>query len=99
MNSDDKKNLSSSEMPPGALFSSFLMGLASATLIEMGIIEDPALNKKRKDKSAAAQHIDMLCVLREKTRGNLDPHEKDLLDRAISDLQLEFAKVFKGDSK
>lgn len=80
-----------------ALFSSFLMGLASAALIEMGIVEDPTTKKKHKNKDAAAQHIDMLCVIREKTRGNLDAHEKDLLDRAISDLQIEFAKVFKGE--
>ena len=99
MNSDDKKHLSSSGVPPGALFSSFLMGLASAALIEMGVVEDPSTNKKRQDKSAAAQHIDMLCVLREKTRGNLDAHEKELLERAISDLQIEFAKTFKGVAK
>jgi hypothetical protein len=99
MSSDDKKDLSSSEVPAGALFSSFLMGLASAALIEMGAVEDPSNQQKRKNKDAAKQHIDMLCVLRDKTRGNLDAHEKELLDRAIADLQLEFAKVFKGDQK
>lgn len=77
-----------------AIFSSFLMGLASAALIEMGAVDDPATQKKRKDRDTARQHIDLLCVLREKTRGNLEHQEKELLDRAISDLQLEFARVF-----
>lgn len=79
-----------------ALFSSFLMGLASAALIEMGAVEDPVSKTKRQNKEAAKQHIDMLCVIRDKTRGNLEPHEKELLDRAIADLQIEFAKVFSG---
>ncbi|HVJ66195.1 MAG TPA: DUF1844 domain-containing protein [Bdellovibrionota bacterium] len=90
---------SGNKIPQAALFSSFLMGLVSAALIEMGVLEDPTTKKKRQDKDAASQHIDMLCVLRDKTRGNLDTHEKELLDRAISDLQIEFAKLFKGDSK
>lgn len=91
MNSDDSQNV--------ALFSSFLMGLASAAFIEMGVIEDPSTKKKRQDRDAAKQHIDLLCVLRAKTVGNLEPREKELLDRAISDLQIEFAKIFVTEKK
>jgi len=76
-----------------ALFSTFVMGLASATMIELGLLEDPVEKKKRVRKEQARQHIDLLSMLQEKTRGNLDSHEKDLLDRVVVDLKLQFAKV------
>lgn len=74
-------------------FSTFVIGMASAALIEMGAIEDPIQKKKRSNKEAARQHIDMLCMLQEKTRGNLTSDEKELLDRALTDLKLQFAKT------
>jgi len=80
---------------PPALFSSFLMSLASAALIEMGAMEDPVTKTSKKNKDSAAQHVDLLLVMREKTKGNLEVPEKELLDKIISDLQLEFAKSFK----
>jgi hypothetical protein len=76
-----------------ALFSTFVMGLASATLIELGLIEDPLTKTKRVNKEAARQHIDILAMLQDKTRGNLSSDEKDLLERALTDLRLQFAKA------
>jgi hypothetical protein len=76
-----------------ALFSNLVMGLASAALIEMGVVEDPSTAKKRLRKEQARQHIDMLSMLQEKTRGNLSDDEKLLIDRAITDLKLQFAKL------
>jgi hypothetical protein len=76
-----------------ALFSTFVMGLASATMIELGLLEDPIEKKKRLRKDQARQHIDLLSMLQHKTRGNLDTHEKELLERVIVDLKLQFAKI------
>lgn len=80
-------------MEAPALFSNFIMGLASATLIELGVVEDPTSKTKRVRKDQARQHIDLLEMLREKTRGNLSPEESGLLDRALTDLKLQFARV------
>ncbi len=79
------------EMP--ALFSTFIMSLSSAAMIEMGLIEDPSSKKIRKNKSAAKTHIDLLAMLQQKTIGNLSPEEKQLLDTALTDLKLNFAKM------
>jgi hypothetical protein len=76
-----------------AIFSTFIMGLASAAMIEMGQLEDPIENKRRTRKDEARRHIDLLIVLKEKTLGNLDSNEKELLDRVLVDLKLQFAKL------
>lgn len=76
-----------------ALFSNFVMGLASAALIEMGIVADPSTGKTRLRKEQAMQHIDMLAMLQEKTRGNLSADEKTLIERAITDLKMQFVKI------
>ncbi len=78
-----------------ALFSSFIMSLASAAMLEMGIIEDPADGKKRTRLPEARQHIDLLAMLQQKTRGNLDENEKQLLERMLVDLKFQFAKLNK----
>ncbi len=85
--------------PQLALFSTFVMSLASATLIELGVIEDPATKKKRVQKEIARQHIDLLSMFQEKTKGNLSPDEKDLIDHVLTDLRLQFVKNTDGGNK
>ena len=77
-------------------FSTFILSLASATFIDMGVIEDPQTKTKKKDLSSAKQHIDLLQMLQEKTRGNLDDEERGLLERILRDLRLQFVKVSEG---
>jgi hypothetical protein len=83
--------MTTSQMP--APFSTFVMGLASAALIEMGVIEDPVSKKKRTNRDHARQHIELLTMLQEKTKGNLTAEEKILLDQAVTDLKLQFARM------
>ena len=92
--------MSSSESPSNdfsknspALFSTFVMGLASAAMIEMGLVEDPFEGKKRVRKDQARQNIDILIMLQKKTLGNLDANEKELLDKVLVDLKFQFAKL------
>ncbi len=75
------------------MFSNFIMGLASAVLIELGVIEDPITKKRRVQKTMAKQHIEILSMLEEKTRGNLSTDEKELLERVLRDVKLAFAKA------
>ena len=74
-------------------FSTFILSLASATFIEMGVVEDPQTQKKKMDLSSAKQHIDLLQMLQEKTRGNLDDEERGLLERILRDVRLQFVKA------
>lgn len=74
-------------------FSTFVLSLASATFIELGLVEDPLSNKKQTNLSAAKQHIDMLQILQDKTRGNLDDEERGLLERILRDVRLQYVKA------
>jgi len=75
------------------MFSNFVMGLATAVLIELGVVEDPLTKKKRFQKDHARQHIEILEMLEKKTRGNLDAEEKGLLENVLRDVKLAFAKA------
>lgn len=76
-----------------ALFSTFVMGLASAALIELGVVDDPQTKKKRHNRLLAKQHIDYLQMLKDKTKGNLDDNENKLIDSVLTDLKLHFVKA------
>lgn len=80
------------------MFSNFVMGLASAALIELGVVEDPITRKKRVQREMAKQHIEILSMLEEKTRGNLSADEKELLERALRDVRMAFAKTSESGS-
>ncbi|MBS1984676.1 MAG: DUF1844 domain-containing protein [Bdellovibrionales bacterium] len=75
------------------MFSSFVMGLASATLIELGMMEDPITKKKRHQPQLAQQHVEILQMLEQKTRGNLTEDERQLLEKVLRDVKLAFAKA------
>ena len=73
-------------------FSTFILSLASATFIELGLVEDPHTNEKRKNLPIAKQHIDLIQILQDKTRGNLDDEERGLLERVLRDVKLQYVK-------
>ena len=67
----------------------FIM-LASSAVMAMGDAPDPATGQVRVDPAMAAESIDLLLLLREKTEGNRTPTETQLLDELIYDLQLRY---------
>ncbi len=83
----------STATPQGVNFSTFVLSLASATFIELGLVEDPLSKQKHKDLSSAKQHIELLEMLVEKTRGNLDDEERGLLERILRDVRLQYVKA------
>jgi hypothetical protein len=44
----------------------------------------------------AKHHIDMLGVIEEKTRGNLNKEEQEMLDSALHELRMLFVQVSKN---
>src|SRR5688572_19417888 len=57
--------------PERTMFNEFLMGIASSAFIYLGLVEHPATGRRQVDMGAAKESIDMLVMLREKTKGNL----------------------------
>ena len=50
------------------------------------------------DLDAAAQLIELLAMLEEKTRGNLTAEERQLLDQVLFELRMRFVEAKKGQS-
>ena len=67
-------------------FASFLVSLGSSALVHLGEIPDPATGAPTPDLMLARHTIDVLGLLQEKTKGNLDDDEHKLLDALLVEL-------------
>jgi hypothetical protein len=77
--------------PEGAIsFSTFVLSLASTTMIHLGEAPNPETGKAAADLLMARQTLDLLALLREKTRGNLSADEEQLFASVLTDLRLKF---------
>lgn len=77
---------------PQVTFSTFVFSLSSSALVHLGEVPDPSTQKLEKDLPLAKQIIDTLAMLQEKTKGNLDKDEEQLLQTVLYDLRLRFVK-------
>lgn len=77
-------------------FSSFVMSFATQALMQLGEIDPPAGVSIPKDSRAAQQTIDILSMLQEKTKGNLDQREATLIEDILHNLRITFIKATKG---
>ncbi len=57
----------------------------------LGKISNPLTGKAEVNLAAAKNTVDILMLLREKSRNNLTPEEAKLLSAVIADLQLNYA--------
>jgi len=74
-------------------FTAFLLGLASTALIHLGAEPDPETQKPQVDLTLARETLDLLGMLREKTRGNLSVEEERLFASLLAELQLRFVEA------
>ena len=79
--------------PERTLFNEFLMGIASSAFIYLGLVEHPATGRRQVDMTAAKESIDMLVMLREKTKGNLTHGEEKFFDDLLSDLKMQYVSM------
>ncbi|MCG6538370.1 MAG: DUF1844 domain-containing protein, partial [Syntrophales bacterium LBB04] len=57
-----------------------------------GDFPDPETKQADKNLTAAKQIIDTLSMLKEKTEGNLDENEQNLIDGALYELRMRYVK-------
>jgi len=74
--------------PGKADFSSFIISMSSSAYIYLGMIEDPISKKKEINLQAAKQMIDIISMLKEKTKGNLEISEERLISGILYELQM-----------
>jgi Domain of unknown function (DUF1844) len=74
-------------------FATFIVGLSTEALAALGEMPDPATGRSARDFGAAQQLIDIIGMLREKTRGNLDRDEESLIDAILFDLRMKYVEL------
>ena len=74
-------------------FSELVRMLASQALMYMGQFPDPQTGKAMVALDLAKAHIDLLGVLDEKTKGNLDDEESTMLTGMLHELRASFVEL------
>src|SRR5262249_54752332 len=91
------------EHPESALppldFSTFLLSLASSAMVNLGKVPAPGVTGVRQDLPSAKQIIDILGILEEKTRGNLEQAEERLLQSLLYDLRVHYCDATAAAAK
>lgn len=94
--SKEKKAAASEEAPSAEQknfelnFSTFMLSLTSSAFYHLGDIPDPATGQKQENLPAVKQTIDILLMLQEKTKNNLDAEEAKLMEQLIYELQIKY---------
>ena len=71
-------------------FATFVVSLASSAMLHLGEVPNPASGSIEKNLPLARNTIDLLDILQDKTQGNLDGEERQLLDTVLADLRLKY---------
>ncbi len=77
----------------GLLFTSFVAMLTTSAMQQLGKLPNPLTGKAEVQLDAAQWTIDVLVMLRDKMRGNLNKEEQKILNDAITTLQLNFVET------
>lgn len=80
---------------PEISFSTFVISLSTQALMHLGEMANPLSGKVETDIPVAKQLIDIIGVLRDKTRGNLDSGEEKLIDEVLFDLRMRYVEAVK----
>ena len=76
-------------------FSTFVLGLASTAVIHLGEAPHPETGKPEVDLDLAQESLELLSLLRQKTRGNLTADEERFFDNLLADLRMRFVAASK----
>ena len=76
-----------------ASFANFMMSIASNAASSLGMMEHPVTHKREVDLELGKHWIDVLGMLEKKTRGNLSPQEKQILESLLSDLRMQYVSL------
>lgn len=87
------------EMPGAqdpASFVNFLSTLATNAAAALGAVPHPATGQRSLDLDSGKYWLDILSMLREKTKNNLHPQENRLLEGLLGDLRMQYVHLVKA---
>ena len=70
-----------------------VIGLQSTAWMALGKVQNPQTGKSEVNLPMAKDCIDTLLMLKEKTKNNLAPTEKGLLENALQELEINYLEV------
>jgi hypothetical protein len=73
-------------------FTSFVMSLATQTMVQMGEMQPPPGMEIPVDVESARQTIDILAMLQRKTRGNLSSEEVRFMEEVLHTLRMSYVR-------
>lgn len=74
-------------------FKTLVFSFRMNALVQLGVLANPGTGKTDKDIQGAKQSIDILEILNEKTKGNLDAEESQLLEASLYELKMSYLKL------
>jgi hypothetical protein len=81
-------------------FTAFVLSLASTAAIHFGDLVDPGSGQRSEPNlEGAAQMIEILALLDQKTRGNLTAEERQVLEQVLYELRVRFVQVSGGGKR
>ena len=84
----------------GLTFSGFILSLATTAAVHFGDIADPNTGERAEPNlAAAAQMIELIAMLQERTKGNLIEPEERLMDDLLYELRLRFVQAQQGEKR
>jgi uncharacterized protein DUF1844 len=88
-------------MPEPALsFTAFVLSLASTAAIHFGDLPDPVSGEPGEPNlDGAAQMIEILSLLENKTKGNLTAEERQVLEQVLYELRMRFVEATGGGKR
>lgn len=88
-------------MPDPALsFTGFILSLATTAAVHFGDLPDPATGQTlAQNLDGAAQMIEILSLLEQKTRGNLTAEERQVLEQVLYELRMRFVEAKNGEKR
>lgn len=78
---------------PSIDFSTFIISLSTQALMHLGEMSDPVTGNVEKDVAVAKQTIDIIGMLSEKSRGNLDETEEQLVKEVLYNLRMRYVEA------
>lgn len=82
------------QIPP-ADFKTLVSMMVSQALLYMGQIPEPSSGQRILHMDLARHNIDMLGLIEEKTKGNLEEEEEKLIKQAVSELRSSYVELSK----
>ncbi|MFL6467780.1 MAG: DUF1844 domain-containing protein [Pyrinomonadaceae bacterium] len=90
----DEDDVPGAEDP--ASFVNFLSTLATNAAAALGAVPHPATGKRTLDLDTGKYWLDVLGMIKEKTKGNLHPQEIRLLDGLLADLRMQYVTMVRA---